>query len=249
MQSKQCTDCLLLLPLESFHKHPHGKDGRRPQCKECRSIRRGTRRRWPVGETGTKPCPRCRKVLPLSSYHKDIRRRFGVDMICKECKKAKDHLKFINMSEEQKEKKRTQTRANHPKYRAKIREWWRNNPQKIKEYNTRNRANHPEYDAKKQINRKEKFTEMEINDLSHEQWLEILQAYGMRCAYCDKKAKKLTKDHIVSVSKGGNHTYTNIVPCCRSCNSKKHTGPPLRQVQPLLLTIAPARKKGKSPSS
>ena len=43
------------------------------------------------------------------------------------------------------------------------------------------------------------------------------------CGYCGKKIaeKKLTIDHIVPVSKGGQTTLTNLVLCCEPCNRTK----------------------------
>mgnify|MGYP001617551454 CR=1 FL=1 len=78
-----------------------------------------------------------------------------------------------------------------------------------------------------------------INDLSAAQWREIQAAYAHRCAYCGKRAKgHLTQDHITPLIKGGNHTASNVLPACRSCNARKWTGPSPVPVQPLLLTIA-----------
>ena len=74
-----------------------------------------------------------------------------------------------------------------------------------------------------------------INDLTVKQWQKIKEHYGYRCVYCHRQFKQLTQDHITPLSKGGDHTLTNIVPACRSCNSRKHAGPPLKPVQPLLL--------------
>jgi len=43
------------------------------------------------------------------------------------------------------------------------------------------------------------------------------------CAYCGKKYSdnRLTKDHIVPVSRGGLNTWTNCVTACTRCNSYK----------------------------
>ena len=75
-----------------------------------------------------------------------------------------------------------------------------------------------------------------VNDFTHTQWVALQMAFDHRCAYCGIRAKAhLTQDHITPLSKGGSHTLSNIVPACKSCNSKKHTGVPLRPVQPLLV--------------
>jgi 5-methylcytosine-specific restriction endonuclease McrA len=83
----------------------------------------------------------------------------------------------------------------------------------------------------------------QVNDLSLAQWREIKEVYHHCCAYCDRPTAHLTQDHILALSKGGSHTVQNIVPACRSCNSKKKGGSPLMAVQPLLLTVARPRRK------
>jgi 5-methylcytosine-specific restriction endonuclease McrA/predicted nucleic acid-binding Zn ribbon protein len=67
--------------------------------------------------------------------------------------------------------------------------------------------------------------------LTQSQWTIIKAVYGYRCAYCGKRAKILTKDHVIPLAKGGSHTADNIVPACRSCNSHKHIGdaPPFQR--------------------
>jgi 5-methylcytosine-specific restriction endonuclease McrA len=72
--------------------------------------------------------------------------------------------------------------------------------------------------------------------------------YDHCCAYCGTRAKgHLTQDHLTPLSAGGSHTVSNVIPACRSCNSRKGTGAPLQPVQPLLLTVAPARRGPTSP--
>jgi 5-methylcytosine-specific restriction endonuclease McrA len=74
-----------------------------------------------------------------------------------------------------------------------------------------------------------------VNDLTAKQWVAMKEAYQHRCVSCGKKQQRLTQDHLMPLSKGGAHTYSNIVPACRSCNSKKGAGAVLKPVQPLLL--------------
>jgi len=73
------------------------------------------------------------------------------------------------------------------------------------------------------------------NTLTSTQWRSIKEHYRYTCVYCGRRMKRLTMDHILPLSKGGEHTFTNIVPACKACNRKKYTGPPLIPVQPLLL--------------
>lgn len=53
------------------------------------------------------------------------------------------------------------------------------------------------------------------------EWRMLKYYYGNRCAICGMRNAKLTKDHIVPVSKGGSDNISNIQPACQSCNSKK----------------------------
>ena len=78
----------------------------------------------------------------------------------------------------------------------------------------RQRIGHPRWRARKRG--------ATISDFTHNQWLRILAAYNGLCAYCGKKFKELTQDHVIPLSKGGNHTASNIVPACTPCNSRKY---------------------------
>ena len=76
----------------------------------------------------------------------------------------------------------------------------------------------------------------EICDFTHSQWIALQEAFNHCCAYCGGRFKgRLTQDHITPLTKGGNHTLSNIVPSCRKHNAEKGTGSPLSIVQPFLL--------------
>lgn len=129
----------------------------------------------------------------------------------------------------------------HPEVRRAITAHYRQaHPDKIRSYLT----THPEIHTAVEARRRAQKKCSPVNDFTAPQWIEIQAVYSHCCAYCGKRAKgHLTQDHITPLLKGGPHTASNIVPACRQCNAKKHTGPPLCPVQPLLLTIAKAYGK------
>ena len=65
-------------------------------------------------------------------------------------------------------------------------------------------------------------------DLRKSRWWQQKTAPG-KCYFCGKKVKfkELTMDHLLPLSLGGRSTKENIVPCCKSCNTKKKSMLPL----------------------
>lgn len=56
--------------------------------------------------------------------------------------------------------------------------------------------------------------------LSAPEWSDRLLEFGERCAYCLNPAH-LGMDHQVPLDRQGPHEIANVVPACRSCNSRK----------------------------
>lgn len=54
-----------------------------------------------------------------------------------------------------------------------------------------------------------------------EDWTDILNRHGNRCAYCNTKKQKMTMDHVLPLSRGGRHCVSNVVPACGQCNKVK----------------------------
>lgn len=48
----------------------------------------------------------------------------------------------------------------------------------------------------------------------------VLNRDGYHCQYCGSK-KNLTLDHVMPRSKGGQHTWDNVVTACDRCNGRK----------------------------
>ena len=60
-----------------------------------------------------------------------------------------------------------------------------------------------------------------------------------RCQYCGKTAESI--DHVMPRSKGGGHSWENVVACCRRCNTFK--GDRLLEDCPLKLRSTPTAPK------
>lgn len=56
------------------------------------------------------------------------------------------------------------------------------------------------------------------------------------CGYCGElhPDSELTVEHILPVSRGGQHEWTNVVTACRSCNTRKGSRTPEEAHMPLL---------------
>lgn len=70
-----------------------------------------------------------------------------------------------------------------------------------------------------------RFRKLVENGGSHTttEWNELCAKYDYVCLHCGRKEPeiKLTRDHIIPLSKGGTDNIDNIQPLCGPCNSSK----------------------------
>lgn len=54
------------------------------------------------------------------------------------------------------------------------------------------------------------------------QWWKRKRANGI-CHYCKNTfpPKELTMDHVIPIARGGRSEKFNLVPCCKTCNTRK----------------------------
>lgn len=52
------------------------------------------------------------------------------------------------------------------------------------------------------------------------------------CHYCGREvgADALTMDHVIPLARGGKSVKSNVVPCCKDCNTKKKTSLPVEDI-------------------
>ena len=97
-------------------------------------------------------------------------------------------------------------RKNRERYNERMRLWRQDNPDKVHRTNKINQAKR----------KKAKVFKVTVKD-----WKKLLNQYNFCCFYCKDKGE-MTMDHIIPISRGGNHSIGNIIPACKSCNSKKN---------------------------
>lgn len=54
------------------------------------------------------------------------------------------------------------------------------------------------------------------------EWLALLDQFDHRCGYCGAQSK-LEPDHRIPLARGGSNWIANVIPVCRSCNTRKRT--------------------------
>lgn len=171
-------------------------------------------------ELGSRCCCRCGKRKRLSSFHKGDRVD-GTGSYCKVCSseyrrkrysnnKAVEVARVVKYHKLNREKNNAYMRSYRSKNRSRVGKYQR-------AYRLANKDRYSHHDHKKSVLRRA-ITSM--GSFTLPEWIQMKRKYSFRCWYCRKK-KPLTRDHVVPLCDGGKHSASNIVPACKSCNSRK----------------------------
>ena len=63
---------------------------------------------------------------------------------------------------------------------------------------------------------------------------EVFRRDNYTCQYCGRRTSKLTVDHVIPRSLGGNHSWNNLVAACPECNHRKGGKTSTQAKMPLL---------------
>ena len=136
------------------------------------------------------------------------------------------------------EKARLQRAANYQRNKAQVRAWELANADRVRRWKAEWVERNRDLDHARQARRRFRLgisrRSGRTMKLRPGDWAVILSAYRNKCAYCGVGGP-LTKDHVIPLKKGGAHVMANIVPACRSCNSRKADKPAPKPVRLLLL--------------
>jgi 5-methylcytosine-specific restriction endonuclease McrA len=113
--------------------------------------------------------------------------------------------------------------ANPEHRRDYVHQWYLDNQESELERARINRKLHPEWSQNNSARRR--MAVEAVGSLTPQEWKTILDVFGHACAYCLRTDRKLSQDHVIGVSRGGDHTAENVVPACMPCNQRKCARP------------------------
>ncbi len=182
-----------------------------------------------------KQCKRCEQWKLFGAFHMD---RGEPRLVCRACV-AEQNQKRLREDKEYRERrnqaKRRHAAEHREEQRARARAWYQRNRDKVlakarlrtaderRPSRQRYYAKHRERIVAQACEVVHRRRQLKANGagLTAADWRAILAKHNNCCAYCGS-AGKLTRDHVVPLSRGGLHQPDNIVPACKSCNSGKN---------------------------
>jgi len=212
----------------------------RGSCKECCGYRFSFKKNV---KEGYKICSKCKRELPCTPnyFFKRLSNKDGLNHMCKVCMGASGYSKdipdakwgfkicrdcFSELPATNEYFSKDCGSKDGLKLLCKkcVRTYYLNNKQRMKECQKKYRENNKEMVMvyQKIIAQKRRAEKNGLpNSYNRTEWVKTKKHFNNKCAYCGKEAK-LTQDHFVPLSKGGEYTINNIVPACKSCNSSKN---------------------------
>lgn len=202
---KKCPTCLQEKELSDFPKDKSRNDGRYIYCRDCVSAKEKE------------------KYNSNLEHSRQLKRQQATKHRERNIVNSREWYQQNKEKVKQRVKKYRQ--ENSEAFKEYQKQWSLENPDKIKEKQKRflqtpkgrikiSQQNH---------NRKARIRGAKGKHTAKE-WNELKAKHDFTCLHCKKKEPmiKLTQDHIIPVSKGGDNFISNIQPLCKSCNSKKH---------------------------
>lgn len=218
---KTCTGCHMALSREAFTRHVRRADGLSDRCRACKKA--AAARHYLEHKAEIRA-----KNNAYATTHADWKRESDARCYAQNRDRRRaQHKEWLSKNGDTKRLldadyyranredvlARNRSYRSRPDVAAKLqeyhREWSRRNRAKMNEYASRRRARH---------------ARARIVHISDDQLAQRLSVFDNACVVC-ASTEDLTIDHVKSLFRGGPHMLGNLVPMCRSCNSRKgHAG-------------------------
>lgn len=195
---KTCNKCKQTKKLEMFYRAKDSKDGRRGSCKPCSAEYDKSRYLANQQEF---------QKIGLQKYYQNRKRELERKKIHyqenREIIAEKKRLRRLKNIDRYIAQERASYERNKEQKRAYNREYIKNNLEKARVRNQRRRA-------------------LLLNSKAFRVTVkELKKITNSPCCFCEANAPS-DIDHIIPLSRGGNHTIGNLQPLCDNCNSTKY---------------------------
>lgn len=209
LSQKRCTKCGELKPVREFVKDPQKKDGYYSSCRQCYRVKYLSNREKEIARVRDYQQRNHESLIAYKKeYYKENRER-EIQKMAVRREKRKDADKEYRDRNREKLNAYSALWASLNKVRlsARLKLWRKNNPEKTKAQKSNRHAR--ERGA--------------AGTVTAHEWEELKRFYNYTCLCCKRREPeiKLTQDHVIPVSMGGEHSIKNLQPLCGSCNSKK----------------------------
>jgi 5-methylcytosine-specific restriction endonuclease McrA len=181
-----------------------------------------------------KICRRCKDTKPLSEFNNKSRSPDGKNYYCKECSRALSKKHYVENTDRVRAsnerwrsenleadlaRKRERYRETRAVSIARVTRWQAENPELARLYKRRWKKRNPGKLAEYKHRRRSLES---LENWTDEEWQAMLMLYGGQCLSCGA-TERITRDHVIPLSKGGANTIDNLQPLCVECNCKKGT--------------------------
>lgn len=162
-----------------------------------------------------KRCIKCELEKELSEFHKNKASKDGRVNKCKSCANEEARLWRNKNTERNREIQLRWREKNRESESMRVRDWQKENPEKCREYN------------------KKRYTQKKATQVEEIDRFKVFERDGWICQLCREEIPQDLEphewrdplypntDHVVPLSKGGLHTYSNIQAVHRKCNAAK----------------------------
>ncbi len=183
-----------------------------------------------------KRCARCGQEKPVEEFHRNKRMADGYAQYCKTCQAQAAREYYLRHAAQVKEKskayrerdpeataqmRRREYERHAETYRERARKWTEDHPERVRENKRRYRQERPDVWRKHNTLRRARRKGATVGEVNFE---EIVARDGGRCWICGRPVTEETRqfDHVIPLSKGGEHSTRNIRLACQFCNYSKH---------------------------
>ena len=177
-----------------------------------------------------KVCSKCKRILVASTinFNRQKGGLYGLTSSCKDCihiYRMKNKQRDLEYQKKYREKNKERISERDKKYREENKEhykdWRDKHKEERKEYDKKYREENPHIRFNGHHRRKQE--KENGKGITKEQWLEMMEFFNWKCAYSGIELNKDNRnvDHIIPLSKNGEHEIWNCVPMYNSYNFSK----------------------------